>query len=558
MLQQKDYIIFNYPSTSSEKKGVNNPLKSTFTLGSYNKRLVHQILRYNGLVETDKGNFNLFWGSSPDSNTISLLSSFQKVNHFPYSKQIVGNKAELASIIQSCPLYSELPHFFPRSYILPLDRDELYFEMRENPKRQYIAKPPDGSLGNGIKIVDYDDFYTIHQNAVVSEYISRPLCIDSFKFDLRIYVLVTSFAPLRAFVYKEGLARFATKSYSNGETNVYATLTNATLNKHGDNWSSDFKWKLTDLLEELKLRFHVEPNVIMNKICHTVQMALAVVQHSIVPSKRYDISDPFFELFGFDLILDRDFNMSLLEINTFPSLGFDEIVDYEVKAPLIAQTLSIVGIPNMTFEELKEAEDEFRKYYTPKIAQDFEKFFVHYQNKLIKMEDERNLLSGNGFIRIFPLANEDPNADLLNSLMILPKYHLKQEDRLKRKKNILFHPKRLAKLLTQHQSQEILLDYLLNIQRELKNGDLSQRGITRLHAFLSAQGYSIDSATKSKILHYLKSFLAELKDNLNSSNENNIPEKTKEIVLNSGDIFLSNLLIHSNLGDIQEINTLFL
>ena len=42
----------------------------------------------------------------------------------------------------------------------------------------------------------------------------QPFIIDGFKFDLRIYVLMTSCDPLRIFVYNEGLARFATTSYS--------------------------------------------------------------------------------------------------------------------------------------------------------------------------------------------------------------------------------------------------------------------------------------------------------------------------------------------------------
>lgn len=54
---------------------------------------------------------------------------------------------------------------------------------------------------------------------ICQQYISKPFLIDGFKFDLRIYTLISSCDPLRIFVYKDGLARFATVQYSEPSNN---------------------------------------------------------------------------------------------------------------------------------------------------------------------------------------------------------------------------------------------------------------------------------------------------------------------------------------------------
>lgn len=62
--------------------------------------------------------------------------------------------------------------------------------------------------------------------------------INGLKFDMRIYVLVTNVEPLRIYIYNEGLVRFASESYniSTVKSNVYAHLTNYSINKKSENF----------------------------------------------------------------------------------------------------------------------------------------------------------------------------------------------------------------------------------------------------------------------------------------------------------------------------------
>jgi len=92
--------------------------------------------------------------------------------------------------------------------------------------------------------------------SVVSKYIGNPLLINGYKFDLRIYVLVTSFEPLKIYVFKEGLARFATHQYKDNseKQDKFMHLTNYSINKksssfvHTNNLDHDdsgSKWSLS-------------------------------------------------------------------------------------------------------------------------------------------------------------------------------------------------------------------------------------------------------------------------------------------------------------------------
>jgi tubulin polyglutamylase TTLL5 len=100
----------------------------------------------------------------------------------------------------------------------------------------WIVKPVASSQGRGIFLTNNTSEIP-KGSYIVSQYLDNPLLIDGYKFDLRIYVAITSINPLRIYMYDEGLVRFATEKYSNtNQDNKFAHLTNYSINKYSENY----------------------------------------------------------------------------------------------------------------------------------------------------------------------------------------------------------------------------------------------------------------------------------------------------------------------------------
>jgi len=108
--------------------------------------------------------------------------------------------------------------FLPESYILPSQRPLLEAHMKDSRSESkgpciWICKPPNAHCGRGIKLVsNISEIPVDEETMIVSRYIHNPFLINGFKFDLRIYVVATSFDPMRFYIYDQGLVRFATQT----------------------------------------------------------------------------------------------------------------------------------------------------------------------------------------------------------------------------------------------------------------------------------------------------------------------------------------------------------
>jgi len=74
----------------------------------------------------------------------------------------------------------------------------------------YIMKPTASSCGKGIRVIGKKQNVAKRSGYLVSKYISKPHLLRGYKYDMRIYIVVTCFEPLKAYIFKQGLVRLAT------------------------------------------------------------------------------------------------------------------------------------------------------------------------------------------------------------------------------------------------------------------------------------------------------------------------------------------------------------
>ena len=258
------------------------------------------------------------------------------MNHFPKSSIITKKDTMLRALRKSKAIHGSVYAFFPDSFILPTEYTKFVHHYAEQEKAEiWICKPDGSSRGRGIFLIkDLNDLH-YDQQYIVQRYIERPLCVGGYKMDLRIYVLMRSFKPFEAYIYRDGLARFGTEKYNgdpNGDIkNHYSHLTNASINKYSKTFWKDkdvigagCKWTFVQLrkwFEESGKDWELMWARVRNVISLTLLTAVKAV-----PRKPW-----CFELFGFDIMLDEAMKPWLIEVNCSPAL-VTEKADYAVKS----------------------------------------------------------------------------------------------------------------------------------------------------------------------------------------------------------------------------------
>ncbi|GMF50777.1 unnamed protein product [Phytophthora fragariaefolia] len=327
----------------------------------------------------------------------------QAFNHFP-DPWVIGRKDRLMKTLANCRRrFGESYDFFPEGFSLPdqldafrraLERNETFIagtfpssvgsnrDTAEAVRKRstmigplWITKPPASACGRGIRVLSHRDACKMCEDArklskksksgkkvksrIVQKYIADPLLLgdgERYKFDLRLYVVVTSLDPLRIYLFEEGIARFCTAPYSiKNPRNRFAHLTNYSINKRNDGFVENTdaqqagvssKWSLSALVRTLQSQQLLDdPETLMSKIRAIICKTIIAAEAHLTPLlHQFAGQSSCYELFGFDLMLDSKLRPWLIEVNVSPSLMGGSPLDRRIKGLLLSDTFHLVGL----------------------------------------------------------------------------------------------------------------------------------------------------------------------------------------------------------------------
>ncbi|KAK6471730.1 putative tubulin polyglutamylase TTLL9 isoform X1 [Huso huso] len=219
--------------------------------------------------------------------------------------------------------------FFPRTFELPCEYHLFVEEFKRSPGSTWIMKPVARSQGKGIflfrKLKDIMDWKkdgnrsedqkdeTQVESYVAQRYIENPYLIGGRKFDLRVYVLVTSYVPLKAWLYRDGFARFSLTRFSlSCIDDHYVHLTNVAVQKTAPDYDPEKK-------------HHNDTVVgISSGACRAFRRSSSTTSTAL----------------SFAWMEGR----WLIEVNASPSLTASSQEDYELKCRLLEDTLHVVDM----------------------------------------------------------------------------------------------------------------------------------------------------------------------------------------------------------------------
>lgn len=325
-------------------------------------------MKYNNVIRSKLfENTNVIWKLLKQDKMFPLLRDlhkYQRFNHFPMTWQLSRKDNLYNNYLKMKAKFPDDYKYMPETYILPKDKEIFNEKIKdfslEDANKLWLIKPVASSRGRGISLLT--DPGKIPKKALVSHYISNPHLINNRKYDLRIYLLITGYTPLKIYLYDNGLARFCSKDYnisSEQMDDIYVHLTNYSINKNNDSYKANNstekedgnKWTIQTLKKYFKENNFDFPKIWAKIKDILIKTIISVTDVAVPLIKQFKLNSAnLFELYGVDILIDENLEPWLMEVNLNPSLNCDSQLDLKVKSKLLTDIFNIIGVVPFTHD----------------------------------------------------------------------------------------------------------------------------------------------------------------------------------------------------------------
>ncbi|KAL6120012.1 ttll10 [Pungitius sinensis] len=391
--QMKRYILRSFPRVSCsnprrerqrQAEEGRGPGPLYFVGGANGAEIVSSYCESRGwkrIDSKDREDFKLKWCETKSpANYFNFKEGKQLVYQIPNNRVLTTKIGLLNSLREYERVNSKVNHgqgprklkmeeFIPTTFRMDVKEErEVFFSQQEGvsnaESHMWICKPTGLNQGRGIFLMkSWEDVAAfrlrlqhteehnkkMHQRQpqarIVQHYIQRPLLLRGKKFDVRSYLLIACTAPYMVF-FRHGYVRLTCDLYDPSSNNLSSHLTNQYMQKKNPMYSQlkeDTVWSMESFNTYVNDKFQVAKGLPRDWVlgAFAKRMQQIMTQCFLAVKSKLDCRLGFFDLIGCDFMVDEDFKVWLLEMNSNPALETNCKVLKEVIPTTVVETLDV-------------------------------------------------------------------------------------------------------------------------------------------------------------------------------------------------------------------------
>ena len=198
---------------------------------------------------------------------------------------------------------------------------------------------------------------------IIQKYIENPLLYKGRKCDMRVWVLLTH--NMKVYFFKEGHLKTCSIEYDINSKDAFRHITNYSFQKYNDNFQKFEKGNEVPFYEFQKFldENYAEKNYKLNKdLSKQIKEIVSITMKSGKEQINKNGRNFQFEIFGYDFMLDENFNLFLIEINSNPGIEesspWIKVIIPRMLDDALRLTLDQIFNPGYDFSKIYKDENE--------------------------------------------------------------------------------------------------------------------------------------------------------------------------------------------------------